>query len=90
MVKNLHQTDYQQSENIDVDNGIYDCDCSSFAGFVLKGVAPDHYAMVPKEPSQPRPLSSSQSRESRAVITAATFADSLIERRLFIICVYKN
>jgi hypothetical protein len=47
MVKNLDQTDYQQSENIDVDNGIYDCDCSSFA-------------------------------------------DSLIERRLFIICVYKN
>ena len=55
IVNNLEQTDYQHNEDIDVNNGIYDCDCNGFVGFVLKGVAPEHYAMVPKEPSQTRP-----------------------------------
>ena len=55
IVNNLEQTDYQHRESIDVDNGIYDCDCNGFVGFVLKGVAPEHYAMVPKETNQPRP-----------------------------------
>jgi hypothetical protein len=55
IVNNLRQTDYQFSENIDVDRGIYDCDCNGFVGFVLERAAPDHYTMIPKEPNQPRP-----------------------------------
>jgi hypothetical protein len=55
IVNNLRQTDYQHTENIDVDRGIYDCDCNGFVGFVLERGAPDHYAMVPKEANQPRP-----------------------------------
>jgi len=57
IVNNLEQTDYQFTENIDVDNGIYDCDCNGFVGFVLEGAAPAHYAIIDalKEPAQPRP-----------------------------------
>jgi hypothetical protein len=55
IVNNLEQTDYQHVEKIDVDRGIYDCDCNGFVGFVLERAAPDHYAMVPKEPTEPRP-----------------------------------
>jgi hypothetical protein len=56
IVNNLRQTSYEYLEQIDVDRGIYDCDCSSFAGFVLARAAPGHYAMIPqKEPGQPRP-----------------------------------
>jgi hypothetical protein len=55
IVNNLQQTDYQFIENIDVDRGVYDCDCNGFVGFVLERVAPDHYAMIPKEADQPRP-----------------------------------
>jgi Glycosyl hydrolases family 18 len=55
IASNLEQTDYQHHENIDVDNGIYDCDCNGIVGFVLERVAPEHYAMVPKEKSQSRP-----------------------------------
>jgi hypothetical protein len=55
IVNNLRQTDYQHAEHIDVDRGIYDCDCNGFAGFVLERAAPGHYAMIPKEPGQPRP-----------------------------------
>ncbi|MBV9999226.1 MAG: hypothetical protein JO015_08945 [Verrucomicrobia bacterium] len=55
VVNNLQQTDYQHHERIDVDRGIYDCDCNGFVGFVLERAAPDHYAQVPKETNQPRP-----------------------------------
>jgi hypothetical protein len=55
IVNNLQQTLYQYSEKIDVDLGIYDCDCNSFVGFVMEGAAPDHYAMIPKETNQSRP-----------------------------------
>jgi hypothetical protein len=55
IVNNLEQTDYQFTEQIDVDRGIYDCDCNSFVGFVLQRAAPDHYALIPKETNQPRP-----------------------------------
>jgi hypothetical protein len=55
IVNNLQQTDYQHPENIDLDRGIYDCDCNGFVGFVLERFAPDHYAMIPKEADQPRP-----------------------------------
>jgi hypothetical protein len=55
IVNNLEQTDYQYTEQIDVDQGIYDCDCNGFVGLVLQRTAPDHYALVPKETDQPRP-----------------------------------
>jgi kumamolisin len=55
IVNNFQQSDYQFAEHIDVDRGIYDCDCNGFVGFVLERAAPDHYAMIPKEPDQFRP-----------------------------------
>jgi len=55
IVSNLRQTDYQHTEHIDVDRGIYDCDCDGFVGFVLTRVAPDQYAMIPQEAGQSRP-----------------------------------
>ncbi len=32
-----------------------DCDCNGFVGYVLSNVAPQHYALVPKEADQSRP-----------------------------------
>jgi hypothetical protein len=55
IVNNLRQTRYQFIENIDVDRGVYDCDCNGFVGFVLERALPDHYAMIPKEADQARP-----------------------------------
>ncbi len=55
IVNNLQQTDYQYTDNIDVDNGIYDCDCSQFANFVLSQVAPDHYATLVAAAGEPVP-----------------------------------
>lgn len=55
IVNNLRRTDYQHQDHIDVDLGIYDCDCNGFASFVMERAAPDHYAMIPKEMDQPRP-----------------------------------
>jgi hypothetical protein len=55
IVNNVQQTDYQHKDNIDVDRGIYDCDCSGFVSYVLQRAAPGHYEMIPKEAAQPRP-----------------------------------
>ena len=55
VVNNLQQTDYQYTENIDIDNGVYDCDCSQFANFVLARVAPDHYATLVAAAGEPVP-----------------------------------
>jgi hypothetical protein len=55
IVNNLQQTTYQHTEKIDVDLGIYDCDCNGFVSFVMERAAPDHYTMIPKETDQPRP-----------------------------------
>jgi hypothetical protein len=55
IVNSLQQTDYQYTENIDVDNGVYDCDCSQFANFVLSGTAPDHYATLVAAAAEPVP-----------------------------------
>lgn len=54
-VNNLAQTDYQYNEHIVAGEGIWDCDCNSFVGFVLQSLAPEHYAMIPRETSQKRP-----------------------------------
>ena len=55
IVNNLVQTDYQHVSKIDVDRGLYDCDCNGFVSFVMERAAPDHYAMIPHEPDQLRP-----------------------------------
>lgn len=55
IVNNFQQTDYQHKDRIDVDAGIYDCDCNGFVGFVLERAAPGHFAKIPKETTQPRP-----------------------------------
>ena len=55
IVNNVQQTDYQYTDNIDVDNGVYDCDCSQFANFVLSQVAPDHYATLVAAAGEPVP-----------------------------------
>jgi hypothetical protein len=55
IVENVRHTDYQHKDNIDVDNGTYDCDCNGFVGFVLGNAAPEQYALVPKEANQSRP-----------------------------------
>jgi len=55
IVNHLRQTDYQFIEKIDMDRGVYDCDCNGFVGFVLQLCAYHHYKMIPKEPNQPRP-----------------------------------
>jgi hypothetical protein len=55
IVNNLQQTDYQYTENINFDAGIFDCDCNSFVGFVLQGLAPVHYQMIQPEAGQLRP-----------------------------------
>jgi hypothetical protein len=47
IVENLQHTDYQHTDNIDVDSGVYDCDCNGFVGFVLKNAAPAQNALVP-------------------------------------------
>jgi hypothetical protein len=55
IVNNFDQSDYQHDLNIDVDDGIYDCDCSGFVSFVLWGVSLKHYGLVPRDPGG-RPL----------------------------------
>ena len=55
IVNNVQSTDYQHTLSVDVDRGIYDCDCNGFVSFVLERAAPDHYAMIPKEATQLRP-----------------------------------
>ncbi len=55
IVDTLEQTQYQYTESIDPDDGVYDCDCNSFVAFVVEGLAPLHYAAIPKETGTPRP-----------------------------------
>jgi hypothetical protein len=54
IVNNLQQTDYQYDEIIDPAAGVYDCDCSAFVDFILEGLAPNHYAMIPAVEPLPR------------------------------------
>ncbi len=55
IVNTLQQTQYQYTEQIDPDTGVYDCDCSAFVGYLLQTLAPGHYSLIPKELAQPRP-----------------------------------
>jgi hypothetical protein len=55
IVNTLTQTDYQHVEKIDPATGVYYCHCNGFVGYVLSNVAPQHYALIPKEANRPRP-----------------------------------
>lgn len=55
IVATLKRTQYQYTELIDADAGIFDCDCNGFVGFILEGLAPKHYSAIPKEEAKPRP-----------------------------------
>jgi hypothetical protein len=55
IVNSVRQTKYQHADNIDVDRGIYDCDCNGFVSFVMERSSPAHYSMIPKETTQSRP-----------------------------------
>jgi hypothetical protein len=55
VVNTVKQTDYQHVDNIDAANGIYECDCNGFVGYLLHEEAPAHLALVPKETGQSRP-----------------------------------
>jgi hypothetical protein len=55
IVNNLLQTDYQHADKIDIDRGIYDCDCNGFAAFVLGRFAPGHFGLIPYDPAEARP-----------------------------------
>ena len=55
IVNTLTQTDYQPDDHIVPATGVYDCDCNGFVGFVLSTVAPQLFALIPKETNQPRP-----------------------------------
>ena len=48
IVNTLEETHYQFSDGIDADAGVYDCDCSIFVGYILKQLAPDHFAQIPQ------------------------------------------
>jgi hypothetical protein len=55
IVNTLQQTHYQYTANIDAGHGVYDCDCSQFANFVLSQTAPDHYAALVAAAGEPVP-----------------------------------
>jgi hypothetical protein len=56
IVNNHTETHYTHDVDINVDTGVYDCDCSEYVGFVLKGVASMHYRLVEASVPYPRPL----------------------------------
>ena len=55
IVDTVRQTDYQHTQHIDAAEGVYDCDCNGFVGYVLMQVAPEQYGMIIREPHQVRP-----------------------------------
>ena len=54
-VQQDHWTDYQFDEHIEADVGDIRLRLQWVCGFRFKQVAPDHYAVVPKEANEPRP-----------------------------------
>ena len=56
IVNTLVETHYVFRDGIDPDTGVYDCDCSIFAGYVLKGAGPKHFDLIPQtEPNRKWP-----------------------------------
>jgi hypothetical protein len=56
IVNNYRETHYTHELHIDVDSGVYDCDCSEFVGFILAALAPKHFAMIAASAAPSRPL----------------------------------
>src|ERR1700685_4311042 len=56
IVNNFQETHYTHILHIEVDAGVYDCDCSEFVSFVLETVAPGHYALIAATVAPSRPL----------------------------------
>jgi hypothetical protein len=56
VVNNFQETHYTHNLHIDVDQGVYDCDCSEFVSFVLETIAPEHYALIAATVAPSRPL----------------------------------
>jgi len=56
IVNTFTETRYTHIENIDAGDGVYDCDCSEFVGYVLEQVAPDLYTPIAATAAPPRPL----------------------------------
>lgn len=50
------ESHYQHITHVDEDTGIYDVDCSGLLCYVLKKVAPEHYAAIPISKTHRRPL----------------------------------
>ena len=48
IVNTLIETHYKFSDGINADTGVYDCDCSIFVGYILKGLAPNHFSQIPQ------------------------------------------
>jgi hypothetical protein len=78
IVNNLLQTDYQHEDNINLAEGVLDCDCSEFVGFVLDGLAPDQYGLIPHESGQPRPRAFEYHRFFAALAAASSAGWSMI------------
>ena len=55
IVRSTRHTRYQHEPAIDPETGTYNLDCAEFVSYVLRGVTPEHYARIPKEPTQPCP-----------------------------------
>ncbi len=56
IVNNHQETHYTHTVQIDLDSGVYDCDCSEFISFVLEAIAPRHFAMIAATTAPSRPL----------------------------------
>lgn len=48
IVNTLVETHYVFRDGIDADTGVYDCDCSIFAGYVLKTIDANHFNDIPQ------------------------------------------
>ena len=55
IVRSTRHTRYQHEPAIDPETGTYNLDCAEFVSYVLRGVTPEHYARIPKEPERPCP-----------------------------------
>jgi hypothetical protein len=55
LIAGIRETHYQHKTHAVPSDGIYDMDCSGFADYLLKRVAPAQYAHLPVETGHPRP-----------------------------------
>jgi hypothetical protein len=51
----VKETHYQHKTHVDKAAGVFDLDCSGFADYLLKRIAPDQYSQLPIEAGHTRP-----------------------------------